>query len=215
MCIQAFGAIESASDRVCISTSGKLTPHLSAEDILSCCGYSCGNGCDGGWPSAAMEYLTSTGAVTGGNYGDFTLCSSYEFEICEHHSTGTHPSCSGSSETPSCPTQCDKQSTYKVPFNDDKHIFDTAYSIDSTESQIQIELMTNGPVETAFSVYEDFLTYKTGVYQHIDGDELGGHAVRMLGWGVDKDDNNNEIKYWLLANSWNEDWVCILHSAQF
>lgn len=44
--------------------------------------------------------------------------------------------------------------------------------------------MTNGPVEAAFSVYEDFLTYKSGVYQHTTGDFLGGHGkfsiVRLI-----------------------------------
>ena len=51
------------------------------------------------------------------------------------------------------------------------------------------------------------MTYKKGVYQHTTGDELGGHAVRLLGWGVDTDSNTGaETKYWLLANSWNEDW---------
>lgn len=29
----------------------------------------------------------------------------------------------------------------------------------------------------------------------------------MLGWGVDKDENTGaETKYWLIANSWNNDW---------
>jgi len=45
--------------------------------------------------------------------------------------------------------------------------------------------MTNGPVEAAFNVYEDFLTYKTGVYKHTTGSLLGGHAVKCLGWGVE------------------------------
>jgi len=61
--------------------------------------------------------------------------------------------------------------------------------------------MNNGPVEIAFDVYEDFLTYKSGVYIHTDGSMLGGHAVKMLGWGTE-----NGVDYWLLANSWNEDW---------
>jgi cathepsin B len=64
-----------------------------------------------------------------------------------------------------------------------------------------IELMTNGPVEAAFTVYADFVNYKSGVYQHIEGPELGGHAIRMLGWGVE-----NGTPYWLIANSWNYDW---------
>jgi len=30
---------------------------------------------------------------------------------------------------------------------------------------------------------------------------LGGHAVKVLGYGVE-----NGVKYWLCANSWNEEW---------
>ncbi len=39
--------------------------------------------------------------------------------------------------------------------------------------QIQTEIMTNGPVQTAFTVYEDFLSYKTGVYQNKAGIAVG------------------------------------------
>ena len=61
--------------------------------------------------------------------------------------------------------------------------------------------MKNGPIEVTFSVYEDFLTYKSGIYQHVEGEKLGGHAVKLLGWGVE-----NGVEYWKLANSWNETW---------
>lgn len=57
--------------------------------------------------------------------------------------------------------------------------------------------MTNGPVEVLFFVYEDFRAYKGGVYKHTTGDLGGGHAVKMLGWGVE-----NGEPYWLCANSW-------------
>ena len=30
---------------------------------------------------------------------------------------------------------------------------------------------------------------------------LGGHAVKILGWGTEDD-----TPYWLVANSWNTDW---------
>lgn len=29
--------------------------------------------------------------------------------------------------------------------------------------------MTHGPVEIAITVYEDFVAYKSGVYQHVTG----------------------------------------------
>lgn len=38
----------------------------------------------------------------------------------------------------------------------------TSYSVLSNEKQIQAEIYKNGPVEGAFSVYEDFVLYKSG-----------------------------------------------------
>ena len=40
-----------------------------------------------------------------------------------------------------------------------------------------------------------------GVYQHRTGPLVGGHAVKILGWGVE-----GGVDYWLAANSWNPDW---------
>lgn len=53
----------------------------------------------------------------------------------------------------------------------------------------------------AFTVYEDFLTYKSGVYSHSTGSALGGHAIKVIGWG-----NQDGEDYWLAVNSWNRTW---------
>ena len=45
---------------------------------------------------------------------------------------------------------------------------------------IMEEIATYGPCETAFSVYDDFLTYKSGIYQHLTGAYDGGHAVKFV-----------------------------------
>jgi cathepsin B len=58
-------------------------------------------------------------------------------------------------------------------------------------------LVTKGPVTAAFTVYEDFVNYKSGVYKHVTGSALGGHAVKIIGYGVD---------HWIVVNSWNETW---------
>ena len=63
------------------------------------------------------------------------------------------------------------------------------------------EIMTHGPVECALDVYSDFEHYRSGIYRHVTGEALGGHAVKMIGWGVE-----NGVKYWTISNSWNEDW---------
>lgn len=61
--------------------------------------------------------------------------------------------------------------------------------------------MSGGPVETAFTVYSDFESYAGGVYHHVKGEMAGGHAVKIVGWGVE-----GEVKYWKVANSWNPYW---------
>lgn len=66
---------------------------------------------------------------------------------------------------------------------------------------IKEELYKNGPVNTGFVVYEDFMTYKSGVYKHQSGGMLGGHAVKIIGWG--KDDQG---EHWIVQNSWTANW---------
>jgi cathepsin B len=66
---------------------------------------------------------------------------------------------------------------------------------------MQTEISTNGPIEACFTVYEDFVNYKSGVYVHRSGSALGGHCVRIVGWGEE-----NNTPYWLVANSWTTYW---------
>ncbi|KAF7257285.1 hypothetical protein EG68_05422 [Paragonimus skrjabini miyazakii] len=195
----AFGAVEAMSDRICIHSNGKVNVRLSARYLLSCC-HTCGSGCEGGFPSVAWDYWTVSGIVTGGSMEQQTGCQPYPFPTCSHHGEGQRPPCPEEDyETPECLTECQKG--YPKKFADDKYFGRTSYNVPDTEKDIMYELMKNGPMEAAFLVFEDFLNYKEGIYHHVAGRYLGGHAVRLLGWGVE-----NGTKYWLLANSWNEDW---------
>jgi cathepsin B len=195
----AFGAVEAMSDRTCIASKGAQKPHLSADDLLSCCAI-CGFGCQGGYPGAAWQYWVRTGIVTGGQYTQKDGCMPYPLAPCEHHTNGSLPACSTQeAPTPKCQKKC--QASYKTPFAQDKHYGSKSYSVSSDPAAIQKEIYTNGPVEASYTVYEDFLAYKSGVYQHKAGSALGGHAVKILGWGVE-----DSTPYWLVANSWNADW---------
>jgi len=195
----AFGAVEAMSDRTCIASKGAQKPHLSADDLLSCCAR-CGFGCQGGYPGAAWQYWVRTGIVTGGQYTQKDGCMPYPLAPCEHHTNGSLPACSTQeAPTPKCQKTC--QASYKTPFAQDKHYGSKSYSVSSDPQAIQKEIFANGPVEASYTVYEDFLAYKSGVYQHKAGSALGGHAVKILGWGVE-----DSTPYWLVANSWNADW---------
>nr|ACO14731.1 Cathepsin B precursor [Caligus clemensi] len=193
----AFGAAEAMSDRVCIHTHKNV--NISAENLLSCC-YTCGFGCNGGFPGAAWRFWENKGLVSGGLYGSHKGCQPYLIEPCEHHVNGTRKPCAEGGRTPKCHKTCDNKN-YPISYEKDLSFGRSSYSIRSDPKQIQMDIMTNGPVEAAFSVYSDFMSYKSGVYRHVKGSLLGGHAIRILGWGMEKG-----TPYWLVANSWNTDW---------
>jgi len=191
----AFGAAEAMTDRLCIASNGTQNVHLSAADLNSCCA-ACGMGCEGGYPSAAWSYWVHSGVVSGGNYKGGG-CFPYQLANCDHHTTGKYGPCPDVVPTPTCTKQCEDGSTWAK----EKRFGSSSYGVSSRVADIQNEILNHGPIEVAFSVYQDFLTYKSGVYQHQTGSMLGGHAVKMIGWGVD-----NGVNYWTIANSWNEDW---------
>lgn len=60
-------------------------------------------------------------------------------------------------------------------------------------------LATKGPVVGGLAVYQDFFSYKTGVYKHVTGNLAGYHAISVVGY----DDNQ---KCWICKNSWGTAW---------
>ncbi|KAH1020667.1 hypothetical protein HUJ04_010283, partial [Dendroctonus ponderosae] len=198
----AFGAVEAMSDRICIHSDQSKQVYVSAEDLNSCCFglFACGMGCDGGYVAEPWEYWRTDGIVTGGAYNSSQGCKDYSLEPCEHHvEVGSRPQCSSLNyDTPKCVRSCYESSldyTESLTFGQQVSTF-------TNEKQMQLAILKNGPIEAAFTVYNDFLSYKSGVYQATAQDEsVGGHAIKVLGWGVEEG-----TKYWLIANSWNTDW---------
>ncbi|XP_015781265.1 cathepsin B [Tetranychus urticae] len=192
----AFSSVEAMSDRICIASNGALQVSLSSQEMVACADL---GGCGGGWPESAYEYYQTEGLVTGGLYhGDG--CMPYVFEPCMHHIKGPIPTCPETYKpTPPCSRKC--AAGYKKTFAEDKHYGQEPYTISSDPKQIMKEIMTNGPVTVDFTVYADFPNYKSGVYQKTTDDALGGHAVKIIGWGTE-----NGVDYWLVANSWNTYW---------
>jgi len=180
---------------------------MSTEDTAACCsGFKCGlsQGCNGGQPSAAWEWFESEGVVTGGDYDDegkSDTCEPYSLAPCAHHTTNsTYPACpSKEYPTPRCREEC-TNTKYAKTFREDKHTAAKTYSFRSVNSIMQ-DLYEYGSVTAAFTVYEDFVAYKSGVYEHKTGRALGGHAIKIVGYGVE-----DGTEYWLVMNSWNDSW---------
>ncbi|KHJ99380.1 papain family cysteine protease [Oesophagostomum dentatum] len=188
------------SDRVCIQSQGKVQSLVSDTDILSCCGDFCGDGCNGGYIDKAWKYVKRSGSCTGGAYQQKNVCKPYSFHPCGSHPNQTYyGECKGEEETPVCRKIC--QLHYPKKYEDDKIYVLDSYDVMGKEEAIQKEIMKNGPVQAGFTVYYDFMFYQGGIYKHSWGPEAGGHAIKIIGWGVE-----NGTKYWTIANSWNTDW---------
>jgi len=66
---------------------------------------------------------------------------------------------------------------------------------------MKIELVKNGPLSVSFEVYDDFLSYRGGIYSHtgvkdeknfkFNPFQLTNHAVLLVGYG-----SENGQDYW-------------------
>lgn len=202
----AFGSVEAMSDRICIASGGQQKGHLSAADVTSCCHLG-DMGCNGGIPSTVYTYYRFFGIVTGGNYGDKSMCYSYQLAPCAHHSTSPkYQNCTDSVPTPKCAHSCVDN---KASWAGSKQHGTGGYSVckqgsgTSCPDAMMQEIYQHGPITGMFFVHQSFLAYKSGVYKSAGllDPMLGGHAIKILGWGTEAG-----VPYWLVANSWNEDW---------
>jgi hypothetical protein len=85
----------------------------------------------------------------------------------------------------------------------------TTYNIDAVEEAIMQEIYHWGPIVSGFYVKSDFMYGYDGktIYTHPNksGDDLGGHAISIVGWGEEMQDGEL-VKFWWIRNSWGADW---------
>lgn len=134
-------------------------------------------GCGGGFMQEAGQYFASDGTTA----------------ACFPYNPGmqTAPSCNQVQQ------QCgDKEKFYAVRGS----VREFRGDID----QIQSDIMNNGPIVAGYMVDKSFMEYKGGVFvQPQNLNTVGGHAVVIVGWGYD---NNLGRGYWIVRNSWGEQW---------
>ncbi len=59
--------------------------------------------------------------------------------------------------------------------------------------------VAHSPVIAGMRVYDDFRYYKGGIYEHAAGDEVGLHAVSVIGY-------DDAASCWIIKNSWSDGW---------
>ncbi|UCE36941.1 MAG: peptidase C1 [Thermoplasmata archaeon] len=60
-------------------------------------------------------------------------------------------------------------------------------------------LSSVGPLVGGMAVYEDFFSYRGGVYRHVTGDFAGYHAIAIVGFSESE-------QCWICKNSWGSGW---------
>jgi len=169
----AFAASEVTSDRYCIATNGKVDTIFSPQDLVSCDTATGDMGCNGGYVPNSWDYIKDTGLA----------------------SDDCMPYTSGDGDSGTCASTC----------ADGSEITRTQVKSHNQHTSIeeaQNDIAANGPIEAAFYVYADFMNYAGGIYVQTSDQLMGGHAVKIVGWGTDA----KVGQYWIVANSWNTSW---------
>lgn len=167
----AFASVATLETQLNISSLiPSLNMQLSPQHL-----FACGGGyCSFGWRvEPAAKHLMKKGIVD-------EACMPYE-----SGSTGEDVSCK------SVCAQSEKRTLKISDYNRPTRFFKNI-------SKVKKALMA-GPLVTTMTVYEDFMVYKSGVYKHVTGNSLGGHAVSIVGY----DDTKQAF---IIRNSWGTEW---------
>ncbi|GBG26037.1 Cathepsin B-like cysteine proteinase 5 [Hondaea fermentalgiana] len=178
-------------------------------------------GCGGGWNSDAWRYMFIHGLPTmeaGGAGG----CVPYTSGHChgkDPHGNGCR-SCDGVIDQ--CEDSGTKPTFYRVHSFGSIHDPELHSRASTAEPRpasdaealgrqvraMQVELMTNGPLQVCIDYFGNFGKFfndsPLGIYNSTDKQPVvGGHCLNLLGWGHDE---SSQMDYWLVKNSWGPNW---------
>ena len=171
-------------------------------------------GCDGGYPFAAMQYLS--------HFGGMVTWETMPYKKIVYGDAAWNPT-----GTPSCDKELLNE---KLEDGDVAHISGwqmVAMGADY-ESLMRVTLVKNGPLSIAFNANGmDYYVHgvvgctseddcEAGSVSHPDQDGDGDmftcdptsldHAVLVVGYGVQHTDGNGKVPYWVIKNSWDDVW---------
>jgi len=182
------GALES---HLALKAGAWRAPRLSEQQLVDCAGAFDTQGCNGGLPSHAFEYIRHAGGLS----TEFSYPYHAKDQKCTFNASAsvTAPQSNGIG--------------IRVPGG----------SVNLTkgdEAALKYYLATKGPVSVAFDVASDFRDYKSGVYSSTicahDAEHVN-HAVLAVGYGVDP---VSAKPYWLIKNSWDYTWGLCGHQPE-
>jgi len=193
---------------------GDIPESFDGRDKFSSCQFSIMNqaNCGSCWAFGAAETLSTNLCVLGKSH---ELLSPQDLVSCDttNHAChgGTLPAAwdymqaNGLSSDSSDPYasgdgSCNNTCVPSCPARDSPQKCPVPYSTLNSDQGIQAAVMTVGAVEVGFFVMADFLSYSGGIFHSTSKQTLGGHAVKIVGWG------SSPHFYWIVQNSWGPSW---------
>jgi len=149
---------------------------LSEQNIIECSWEQGNNGCSGGWMDWVFLYVYENGGI--------------DTEAYYPYVSGEDGVDNGTCQYSAAPSDVGATCMGWV------------YLPNGDEEAMQQAIAQKGPVSIAYDVLTDFMYYESGVYssQNCSQYQLN-HAMLVVGYGTEMDQD-----YWLLKNSWGEDW---------
>ena len=191
----AFASMNVISDNHCIRNLGApaAPPRLfSPQDSLECCPtcyFDPKNTCGGGYLYQSFKFAATEGIVSGDAFSLNGLCKPYYLPETELQLV----------PSPGCRKACGPGASAASYAQDKLRISDFLYG--KGVGEMIAALNTYGSIAVTMTVYRDLYVYKSGVYTFTSGAVVGGHAVRIVGYGTEAG-----VDYWLVANSWGAGW---------
>ncbi|KAM5170151.1 cathepsin 8-like [Mantella aurantiaca] len=92
-------------------------------------------------------------------------------------------------------------------YNSDKALFlnvSKSYSMTGEENMAS-SVALEGPITVGFGVDLEFFLYDKGIYDGACAESMN-HAIIIVGYGTENDEENGSQDYWIIKNSWGEEW---------
>ncbi|CAL6019317.1 Cathepsin_B [Hexamita inflata] len=161
---ETFALISLMSDQRCIEKRDPVRLSYSEQYIINCNIYQ--NGCERSTAYMVPSFLSSSGTT---------------FENCTSYKSGS------TGKKMQCVRICDDNVTQ---FQVTKIINSTQIRRKNNVDPMKQSLLY-APISAQFTLYEDFMFYTGGIYQHSYGKLLGYHTCEIVGHGQE-----NGVAYW-------------------
>jgi C1A family cysteine protease len=167
----AFAVTAGLESQAMIGTNGTQVD-LSEQILVSCSG---AGSCSGGYSASASNYIRDYGLPMESCFV-YTATNNVCSNACAEWQNGT-------------------ATLYKV------NGWHTATTLTGAEKVqgIKNALYTYGPIVASFYVYNDFYSYRSGVYSYTTGSYVGAHAVLIVGY-------DDTLQAFIVKNSWGTGW---------